>query len=198
MAADSSAGAAHVLAINGGSSSVKFAVFRAGDPPQEVSRGKIEHAGDANAVLDALEQKGALSGLAGVGHRLVDGGPDHFSPARVTPELIRDLERLKPLDPTHLPAELDLIAAFAKRCPNVPQVACFDTAFHRDLPTVARTLPVPRKYQARGVRRYGFHGISYEYLLEELGRVAGAEAARGRVIFAHLGLRREPRGRSRG
>jgi len=179
--------AARVLAVNGGSSSVKFAVFGASDPPQELSRGKIERAGAVQAVLDALEGQGALSGLAGVGHRLVHGGPDHTEPALVTPDLLRDLERLKPLDPTHLPAELELIAAFAARCPGVPQVACFDTAFHRDLPIVARTLPVPRKYQTQGVRRYGFHGISYEYLLEELARVAGADAAHGRVVFAHLG-----------
>ncbi len=138
-------------------------------------------------MLDALAAQGALDRLAGVGHRLVHGGPDHTAPEVVTPELLRDLERLKPLDPTHLPAELDLIAAFAARCPGVPQVACFDTAFHRDLPAAARTLPLPRRYQAQGVRRYGFHGLSYEYLMEELARVAGTEAANGRVILAHLG-----------
>ncbi|QJW93414.1 acetate/propionate family kinase [Frigoriglobus tundricola] len=187
MTLDHSAGATRVLAVNGGSSSVKFAVFGAGDPPQERARGKIERAGAARAVLDALEGQGALSGLAGIGHRLVHGGPEHTAPALVTPDLLRDLDRLKALDPTHLPAELELIAAFAARCPGVPQVACFDTAFHRDLPTVARTLPIPRRYQAQGVRRYGFHGISYEYLLEELARIAGAEAAHGRVVFAHLG-----------
>ena len=186
MAADPAC-AARVLAVNAGSSSVKFALFAPGDPPVELSRGKLECAGEATAVLDALESRGALARLAGIGHRLVHGGPDHTAPALVTPELLRELETLKPLDPTHLPAELDLIAALAARCPGVPQVVCFDTAFHQNLPTVARTLPIPRRYQARGVRRYGFHGISYEYLLEELARVAGPEAARGRVILTHLG-----------
>ncbi len=186
MPADT-AGAARVLAVNAGSSSVKFAVFGAGDPPRELARGKLERAGAATAVLDALEAQGATAHLAGIGHRLVHGGPDHFAPALVTPELLRALEKLKPLDPTHLPAELDLIAAFAARCPGVPQVACFDTAFHQNLPAVARTLPIPRRYQTQGVRRYGFHGISYEYLMEELARVAGPEAANGRVILAHLG-----------
>ncbi|HEY1190967.1 MAG TPA: acetate/propionate family kinase [Gemmata sp.] len=176
-----------ILVINAGSSSVKFAVFRAGAALQELSRGKIEHAGAPGNVLAQLEAAGAFVDLLGIGHRLVHGGPHHTTPAVVTPDLLSDLEQLKPLDPTHLPAELALIDAVAARCPAVPQVVCFDTAFHRDLPPVARTLPIPRRYLAQGIRRYGFHGISYQYLLEELERVAGAEAARGRVIFAHLG-----------
>jgi acetate kinase len=176
-----------VLAINAGSSSVKFALFAAGDPPADLLREKVERVASPDDVIRALEAKGATANLAAIAHRLVHGGPDHTAPALVTPELLRDLEALKPLDPTHLPAELELIAAFAKRWPDVPQVVCFDTAFHRDLPAVARTLPIPRRYAASGVRRYGFHGISYEYLMEELGRVAGAEAAQGRVILAHLG-----------
>lgn len=177
----------HVLVVNAGSSNVKFAVFRAGAALQEVARGKVEGADSAAAVLEQLEERGALGDLVGVGHRLVHGGPRHTAPALVTPELVRDLEELKALNPTHLPAELGLIDAVAKRWPGVPQVACFDTAFHRDLPAVARTLPIPRRYLDQGVRRYGFHGISYEYLLAELVRVAGAEVAHGRVIFAHLG-----------
>lgn len=174
----------HVLAVNAGSSSVKFALFAPGAPPREVRRGALDR---PDAVLDELAAHGALDRLAGIGHRVVHGGPAHTAPARVTPELLRDLEALTPLDPTHLPAELGLIAALAERCPGVPQVACFDTAFHRDLPAAARVLPIPRRYQARGVRRYGFHGLSYEYLMEELARCAGADAARGRVVLAHLG-----------
>ncbi|MBP3960291.1 acetate/propionate family kinase [Gemmata sp. G18] len=179
--------AGRVLVVNAGSSSTKFAAFTAGDAPQEVLRGKLERLDSASAVLDELEARGATTQLAGIGHRLVHGGPDRVASELVTPELLRDLKQLQPLDPTHLPAELELIAACAERFPGVPQVACFDTAFHRDLPAVARTLPVPRRYQAQGIRRYGFHGISYEYLMEELARVAGADAAHGRIVFAHLG-----------
>lgn len=173
-----------ILAVNAGSSSVKFATFEPGDPPREIVRGKLEHPDSANAVLDLLAAEGATADLAGIGHRLVHGGPNHAAPELVTPELLSDLETLKPLDPTHLPAELGLIAACATRFPGVPQVACFDTAFHRDLPAVARTLPLPRRFH---LRRYGFHGLSYEYLMEELARVAGADAASGRVVLAHLG-----------
>ena len=94
---------------------------------------------------------------------------------------------LSPFDPEHLPEEILLIEAIRRRFPDLPQVACFDTAFHHDLPRVARLLPIPRRYEAQGVRRYGFHGLSYEFLMGELGRVAGTEAAQGRVVLAHLG-----------
>lgn len=176
-----------VLVVNAGSSSVKFAVFGAASPTRELARGKIERAASPQDVLAALEARGALSDVAGVGHRLVHGGPHHTAPAPVTADLLVDLEQLQALDPTHLPAELALIRALAERLPGVPQVACFDTAFHSQLPAVARTLPLPRRYAAQGVRKYGFHGISYEYLLSELARVAGAEVAHGRIILAHLG-----------
>jgi acetate kinase len=174
-----------VLALNGGSSSIKFAVFE-GDPLRRAFGGKAERAApDAVAgVLDDLQSRGALDGLAAVGHRVVHGGPDRFDPELVTSELLADLRTAVPLDPDHLPAEIRLIEAVASRLPSVPQVVCFDTAFHRDLPAVARTLPLPPR---PGLRRYGFHGLSYEYLLSELARVAGAEAAHGRVILAHLG-----------
>lgn len=178
---------ARILAVNAGSSSVKFAVYTADPTPRELSRGKIERVASPQDVLAALEAQGALSEVAGVGHRLVHGGPHHTKPELVTPDLLADLEQLQTLDPTHLPAELALIRVLSDRLPGVPQVACFDTAFHRDLPCVARALPLPRRYYAQGVRRYGFHGLSYEYLLEELERIAGAEMAHGRVIFAHLG-----------
>src|SRR5207244_3835212 len=106
---------------------------------------------------------------------------------RVTPEVVDELHRATPYAPDHLPREIELIEAFRTRYPGLPQVACFDTAFHRGMPPVARLLPIPRRYQAKGLRRYGFHGLSYAYLLEELARVAGPEAAQGRVILAHLG-----------
>jgi acetate kinase len=101
--------------------------------------------------------------------------------------MVEELHRLSPFDPEHLPEEILLTEAFHRRFPDLPQVACFDTAFHHDLPRVARLLPIPRRYEAKGVRRYGFHGLSYAFLMEELGRVAGAEAAQGRIILAHLG-----------
>jgi acetate kinase len=177
----------YVLAINAGSSSVKFALFQVGEPPTEVLRDKIEHVGSPQEMIGLLEAKLPTRDFAAVAHRLVHGGAEHTTPAVVTPDLLRALKQLEPLDPTHLPAELALLGAFGERWPHTTQVACFDTAFHRDIPAVARTLPIPRPYLARGVRKYGFHGISYEFLLEELTHVAGAEAARGRVILAHLG-----------
>ena len=98
-----------------------------------------------------------------------------------------ELHQLSPFDPEHLPEEILLTEAFHRRFPDLPQIACFDTAFHHDLPRVAQLLPIPRRYDAKGVRRYGFHGLSCACLMEELARVAGAKAARGRVILAHLG-----------
>ena len=109
------------------------------------------------------------------------------SRSRITTEMVEELRRLSPFDPEHLPEEILLTEAFHRRFPDLPQIACFDTAFHHDLPRVAQLLPIPRRYEAQGVRRYGFHGLSYAYLMEELARVAGAEAAQGRVILAHLG-----------
>ena len=101
--------------------------------------------------------------------------------------MVEELHRLSPFDPEHLPEEILLTGAFHRRFPDLPQVACCDTAFHHDLPRVARLLPIPRRYEAQGVRRYGFHGLSYAFLIGELARVAGSEAAQGRVILAHLG-----------
>jgi acetate kinase len=101
--------------------------------------------------------------------------------------MVGELLRLSAFDPEHLPEEIQLTEAFHRRFPDLPQVACFDTAFHHDLPRVARLLPIPRRYEAQGVRRYGFHGLSYAFLMGELARLAGTEAAQGRVILAHLG-----------
>lgn len=187
MAADTASTAAHVLTVNGGSSSLKFALFDPGDPPRRLAGGAVERLGQTDPVpglLDWLDRNGTR--IAAIGHRIVHGGPHHFAPALVTPDLLADLRTASPLDPAHLPAEIRLVEALAARFPGVPQVACFDTGFHRDLPAVARTLPLPRRYAAAGVRRYGFHGLSYAYLLDELGRRA-PDLAHGRVILAHLG-----------
>jgi acetate kinase len=125
--------------------------------------------------------------LDAIGHRLVHGGPDYSEPQIVTRELLDALRRLVPFAPNHLPDEIALIESLDQRRPGVAQIACFDTAFHRDLPDVARRLPIPEAYDAAGLRRYGFHGLSYEFLLQELRRIAGPEAADGKVIMAHLG-----------
>jgi acetate kinase len=111
----------------------------------------------------------------------------HTAPELVTRDLLDELHRLRPYDPDHLPREIELIETFRQRYPKLPQVACFDTAFHHTMPRVAKLLPIPRRFDAKGVQRYGFHGLSYAFLIEELARVAGAQAAHGRVILAHLG-----------
>jgi len=203
-----------VLAINGGSSSIKFALYAAAESPVRLLSGKIERIGLPDAVLTVnesekkpdtqsieasdhgtagtglmnwLEQHLGLTSVRAVGHRVVHGGESHREPERVTPQLLEELRRLSPYDPEHMPSEIQLMEVFRQRYPDLPQVACFDTAFHRDMPRVARILPIPRRFETKGVQRYGFHGLSYEYLMEELARVAGAEPAQGRVILAHLG-----------
>jgi acetate kinase len=204
-----------ILTINGGSSSIKFAMFEAGDSPRRILEGGIEriglpdatfhvkgfgqmetfsrqiaapdHMSAVDALMDWIEQHSGRDALTAVGHRVVHGGPKYSEPALITKEMVEELRQLKPFDPEHLPEEIQLTEAFHRRFPDLPQVACFDTAFHHDLPRVAQLLPIPRRYEAQGVRRYGFHGLSYAFLMEELARLAGAEAAQGRVILAHLG-----------
>ena len=204
-----------ILTINGGSSSIKFALFEAGDSLRRILEGGIEriglpeatfvarglnkadnftrsvtaanHTAAVGVLMDWIEEPIRRGELTAVGHRVVHGGPKYSKPQRITTEMVEDLHRLSPFDPEHLPEEILLTEAFHRRFPDLPQVACFDTAFHHDLPRVARLLPIPRRYEAQGVRRYGFHGLSYAFLMEELARLAGSEAARGRVILAHLG-----------
>lgn len=198
-----------ILALNGGSSSLKFAVHRASPPHARRFSGKIDrigstgpvltfrdtartveapdHAAAGDRVLDLVAAEVGADGLGAVGHRVVHGGPDHAAPEPVTPALLADLRGMSPFDPEHLPSEIALIERLAERLGDLPQVACFDTAFHAGMPPVARMLPLPRRYEAQGVRKYGFHGLSYAYLMEELERTAGREAATGQVILAHLG-----------
>ena len=137
-------------------------------------------------LLDWLDQHLESASVAGIGHRIVHG-MTRTAPARVTAALIEELRATSSYAPEHLPREIELIEAFLERYRELPQVTCFDTAFHRDLRPPASLLPIPRRYAAKGVRRYGFHGLSYAYLLEELARVAGPDASHGRVILAHLG-----------
>jgi acetate kinase len=202
-----------VLTINGGSSSIRFAVYETGNTPRRRLAGKIDRIGlsDMNLIvgdsagkpqaplrlaaadhrttvgvlLDWLEAQSVFASVRAVGHRVVHG-MTHAEPERITPKLLAEMRRFTPYDPDHLPREIALIEAFLKRHPRLPQVACFDTAFHRTMPRVAKLLPIPRRYDAMGVQRYGFHGLSYAYLMEQLGHLDPA-AAKGRVILAHLG-----------
>ncbi len=204
------------LVINAGSSSLKFAVYRRreGENWGLESRGQIEGIGTAPqlSAKDAQGQvlvdesspavkdsSGALDALAGwlrsmyggsrvlaVGHRVVHGGARFKGPVVVTPEVLAELHRLTPLAPLHQPHNLAAIEAASKRLPDVPQVACFDTSFHRTQPPVAELIPLPREIRDQGVQRYGFHGLSYEYIASMLPQVA-PEIADGRVIVAHLG-----------
>jgi len=204
-----------ILSINGGSSSIKFALFEASDSLEQIFEGGIRgigqlqttlrvtglnqednfsqivtapnHSTAVEVLMDWIEQRIKTEALSAVGHRLVHGGPKYYQPERITTEMIEELHQLCLFAPEHLPEEILLIEAFHQRFPNLPQVACFDTAFHHDMPRVAKMLPLPRHYEAQGVRRYGFHGLSYSFLMDELVRVAGAQAANGRVILAHLG-----------
>lgn len=137
-------------------------------------------------VLGWIEAHLGADRLAGVGHRVVHGGPKHHEPERVTPALLAALDGLVPLAPLHIPHNLAPIRAISAVRPGLPQVACFDTAFHHTMPPTATRFAIPREFEALGVRRYGFHGLSYEYIARQLGRVA-PELAKGRVIAAHLG-----------
>ncbi len=138
-------------------------------------------------LIDWLDRAVGFTEIAAVGHRIVHGGSRYHQPERVTAELIEELHKISPCDPDHLPGEIELVEAFQNRDPGLPQVACFDTAFHHGMPRVAQIVPIPRRFEAAGVRRYGFHGLSYAFLMEELARVASPEEAGGRVILAHLG-----------
>jgi acetate kinase len=203
-----------ILTINGGSSSIKFALYQTDELLKRWLYGKVDRIGLAgtnltfndltqnrqgsraikasdhrsavNVLIDWLEERIGFASVKAVGHRVVHG-MKYTEPERITQELLDELHRISPYDPDHLPREVELIEAFRHHHPKLPQVACFDTAFHRTMPRVAQLLPIPRRFEAMGVQRYGFHGLSYAYLIGELARVAGTKAAQGRVILAHLG-----------
>ena len=206
---------ASVLTINGGSSSIKFAVFDVSRSPLLILSGKLEGLGRESARLTIkisgedtvsagaveapdyasavsvlmgwLQKQVNLDALIAIGHRIVHGGPDHAQPELITAALLSRLRALQPLDPEHLPGEIQLIEAFQKALPRLKQIACFDTEFHRDMPKLAKMLAIPRHYFETGVWRYGFHGLSYRYLMQALHQQAGETAAMGKVILAHLG-----------
>ena len=140
----------------------------------------------ADRLAQKLKAQGSLAAPEAIGHRVVHG-MQHSQPERVSPTLLAELRHIASLDPEHLPREIELIEAMQMQYPNVPQVACFDTAFHRGMPAVATLMPVPRRYAAKGVQRYGFHGLSYTFLMQELMRLGDRAATQGRVILAHLG-----------
>jgi acetate kinase len=203
-----------LLTINGGSSSIKFALFQTGNPFERLLYGKVDriglngtsldfncltnnkkgnlrieisdHKSAANFLMDWLEKQIDFPLLGGVGHRVVFG-LKHTKPELITNKLLDELHRFTIYDPDHLPAEIELIEAFSQRHPKLLQVACFDTAFHSKMPRMAKLLPIPRRFDSLGIQRYGFHGLSFAYLMEELSNVAGKQAALGRVILAHLG-----------
>jgi len=202
-----------LLILNAGSSSLKFALYRAGsaDGLHVLHRGLIEeigrearfrllHAADAENravpaadheqalqhLLDWLHTRHANLGLRAAGHRVVHGGADYLHPVRVDAAVISDLEKLIPLSPLHQPHNLAGIRALGRLRPDLPQVACFDTAFHHTLPPRARRFALLRELEERGIRRYGFHGLSYEHIAGVLPDYLGDTAA-DRVVVAHLG-----------
>ena len=204
----------NILTLNGGSSTIRFAIFGEELPLVRRLSGRIEgiglgqpilsfHHGDgevqvksdidastepmaARSLVDWLTDQTVFENIEVVGHRVVFGA-SHTQPEWLTPELLDDLRRASVDDPAHLPGEIALMEAVAARNPALKQWVCFDTAFHSEMPMVARQLAIPRRYWDRGVRRHGFHGVSYAYLMEELRRLGDPAASAGRVILAHLG-----------
>lgn len=203
----------HILVLNAGSSSIKFAVFTAAQPLRRTVQGMISgigmtagfHASNAEAPLtgtlppgplnhetaltwlfDWLDEGKHAQQLLGAGHRVVHGGEQYDAPLVIDTQSLAGLDALSPLAPLHQPHNLAAINALCRLRPDLPQVACFDTAFHRSQPAVAQTLALPRAVTSGGLRRYGFHGLSYEFIADALPRALGS-AANGRVIVAHLG-----------
>ena len=205
---------AFILTINGGSSSIKFALYRVGKIPTRLLYGKIDRIGlkdstfnfnnekgvhqdildpavsdyhsSVTFLIDWLEKQIDFTFICGLGHRIVFG-MKHTEPELITQKLLDELHSITAYDPDHLRSEIELIKVFSQRYPYLSQVACFDTAFHSTMPRVAKLLPIPRRFNKGGIQRYGFHGLSCAYLIEELVRVAGKKVGKGRVILAHLG-----------
>ena len=203
-----------ILAINGGAGSIKFAVYANAAGLQRLLYGEIanigqsgthlsfndggdqvnsclslantDYAAAAEFLFDWLEKKPCFNELTLVGHRLTHG-KQHVQPCWATPDLLAELKSISNYAPQYLPHQIGMIQSLAQRHPQLRQLACFDTAFHHDMPKVAKLLTIPRRYQAQGLQRYGFHGLYYSYLFSELERLAEPAAVQGRVILAHLG-----------
>jgi acetate kinase len=205
-----------LLVLNAGSSSIKFSVYEVGETAAALTvlyRGEVDglgarvrfvardqtgagvadealsgatHEDGLAAILGWIEARTSNATMVAAGHRVVHGGTRYTSPVRVTPEVMRELEALIPLAPLHQPHNLKAIEALARRRPALQQVACFDTAFHATQPAVAQAFALPRDLGEVGIKRYGFHGLSYEYIASVLPEHLGA-GADGRVVVAHLG-----------
>lgn len=202
-----------VLTVNGGSSSIKFSLYSGGKALEKVMSGELSRIGQPDAILKfknengkaqqfkvtaadyasatdylitLLEKEVDFKDIKAIGHRVVQG-MKQTEPALITDKLLNELKKDIPYDPDHLPGEIRLIEAFRKHQPGTDQYACFDTAFHQTMPPVATLLPIPRRFERQGIRRYGFHGLSYQYLVQKLKKIAGKNVANGRVVLAHLG-----------
>ncbi len=197
----------NILSLNGGSSSLKFAVYRMGADEELLYSGAAEaiggngkfklrspqrtivdeprtfpdHAQALHAAVIALLEQG-IDNVAAAGHRVVHGGPSLRKPVTINADVMKQLRAVIPFAPLHVPIQISIIEAVAERTPDLPQVACFDTAFHQSMPDVARRFALPKKLWEEGVMRYGFHGLSYEYVVSDLGPELGP-----RAIIAHLG-----------
>ncbi len=197
--------------INAGSSSIKMALYEINDEPVLKLSGKIENIGTGNSKLvvkqndvkkeveinatdfhsatlsfiDWLEKQSWFENVKAIGHRIVHG-MHHTKPEVVTDDLLNELNNIIDYDPDHLPGEIEIIQQLKQKHPNLLQVACFDTAFHTTIPAVAKTFAIPKDYYEEGIQRYGFHGISYSYLMQELKKKNDTED-KGRIILAHLG-----------
>ncbi|WP_454802116.1 acetate/propionate family kinase [Mucilaginibacter phyllosphaerae] len=173
-----------ILVVNGGSSSIKYAVYRKADLTEYYS-GTIVTKATAE-VINLIKEKTQQTVISAIVHRLVQGGPEHMQPELVTTKLIDKLKSYIYLAPNHLPGELKLIKAFQSAFKNIPQVACFDTAFHKDIPSWIRHYPLPETYQKMGLMKYGFHGLSYQYILQKL-ITENPNTKKQKIIIAHLG-----------
>ncbi|VVM04922.1 acetate kinase [Methylacidimicrobium cyclopophantes] len=204
-----------ILTINSGSTSLKFALFEMASSEKRLLSGKIERIGTPEGLCEAKDARGSTlweehlplpdhragltrffswlqsaapsDGLDAVGHRLVHGGAVFGAPRLLTAPVLQTLQDLSGLAPDHLPHELEAVRSIRKLRPGLPQVACFDTAFHRSMPFAARTYALPLSLRKEGLVRYGFHGISCEYLLSVLQQILPPERVLGRIVLAHLG-----------
>ncbi|MDO8828446.1 acetate/propionate family kinase [Methylophaga sp.] len=205
----------YLLTINGGSSSIKFTLYNVTESLVPVLSGKLtglglptaslrvknpiqaeESAFDVKAdnyrqavtvLVEWFQDNLDISSVNAIGHRIVHGGHLYKKPQWVTQDLLNHLSAITPLDPQHLPGEIQLIEAFGQQFPKLKQMVCFDTEFHQNLPVVAKLLPIPRFYYEKGIYRYGFHGLSYRYLMQILHQHIGEKVLQDKIVLAHLG-----------